>query len=971
MKKLLLIFLLLPLLLNAQISNKKKAFIMSQSGGGTPSTNITSVTFAIDTIQYTNAPIVLVATPNVSVLKSGWRIYDESGVMQGYAEGNSVSISTVTNPGYYTIIYEGLTATDRIYKSWDDMLVLLPRFTEAQADLVINMASGNYYNDFASADHTGMKIYLKGTGTGYFAALNLRGTAGWANHVRVQVDDASGFNQTGVSGADAITFTGGRYITIDGYKSDKTKGWKLTNPTGGYFEFRIENTVGFTEIVLAGLQSIRTGATNDRASISWVPPVNATYNATNWVAENMAIYNCYIKGSGAEGIYIFYTNDNPQSGYTPPKARNVRVVWNKVLNSGNDAIQNSSCINALVHDNYIDTWGIQQSSGHEAAFSWNEGNSGRLYNNYAINGKMFISAKSGLYPYDIQAGGTTPLALYVYNNVGIQGTELGGTPEPVFTYIQSNNTASTNTWPVHWFNNTMIADKLGITFAFNSSGGYRIPNLSLFNNVFVKTGGTYEYAYSGSGTYPSSPVINNVVRSFSSYSDLLLTNGKPTSLSSPVFTSPTATSTYITAFTLNDKDGYPLLANSYVHGAYNLYNTQVISPALVDGSAATITTPVAVGSLTESGGVISYEANKQGLLYWVVVADGATAPTIAQVKTGGYYASGNILDGGTAQTGTISGLPTPGTAYDLYYVFTTTSYVDQASVTKVDFTTISDVVAPTLSGWEIRNANPNRLYFNSSEVITASTVTGFTITGILGTAVTVSSVTINTGLTTDHYFTLSENVEAIDYLAKIAYTSGSNFVDGASNALASFSATAITNSVTYSKKININISNSANYVSLSSWNDVDLASSVGIKTLIANVKDDTNTSTGFVFAISDAFHTANNAVNATAGTYISNTNAIVRGIEVYNGGDASGTLRFSGLTSGKAFDIIYLIKNTFGTGAGNVNINGAGSVGYTTGTVERKASGTVNGSGYIDIVMSQTTSNTSECMVALILIIYP
>jgi len=311
-------------------------------------------------------------------------------------------------------------------------------------------------------------------------------------------------------------------------------------------------------------------------------------------------------------------------------------------------------------------------------------------------------------------------------------------------------------------------------------------------------------------------------------------------------------------------------------------------------------------------------------------------------------------------------------SYNLHGFSLTVVGIEQPSITKVDFTTNADVVAPTLSGWEIRNATPNRLYFNSSEVITASTYSNFTIDRIVGTTVTVTGVTINTGATTDHYFTLSENVEAIDYLARVAYSgSGSNLQDGAGNALASFAATLITNSITYSKKIYINISNSADYVGTSDWNDVDLASNAGVKTLIANVDDVTNTPTGFVFAIANAFHSHNNAVNATAGTYISSTNALKRGIEVYNGGDNAGTLRFSGLTSGKSFDLIYLIKNTFGSGAGNVNVNAAGSVGYTTGQVERKVSGTVNGSGYIDIVMTQTTSNTSECMAALILIVYP
>ena len=42
MKKLLILLLALPLLLNAQISNKKKAFIMAQGGGGSPSPHVPS-----------------------------------------------------------------------------------------------------------------------------------------------------------------------------------------------------------------------------------------------------------------------------------------------------------------------------------------------------------------------------------------------------------------------------------------------------------------------------------------------------------------------------------------------------------------------------------------------------------------------------------------------------------------------------------------------------------------------------------------------------------------------------------------------------------------------------------------------------------------------------------------------------------------------------------------------------------------
>jgi hypothetical protein len=976
MKKLLLFLLLLPALAFGQspITKKHIHHLLATQGGGAPSTAITSVTYAIDTIHYTNEAIVLAATPNVSTTNSSWRIIDESGVLQGLEFGNSVSITTVTTPGFYTIVYEALTATDRIIQTWDDMVVDLPRFTEGEADLVINMASSNYYNDFAGADNSGMKIYVKGTGTGYLAALNLRGSAGWDNYVRIQVDNASGVNQTGVSASDVISLTGGRYIRVNGYKSDKSKGWTSTAPTGAYFGFRIENTVGFTDIMVMGMNIIRTGATNDRAALSWIPPVNVTYNASNWVATNLTIYNCYIKGAGAEGIYLLYTNDLPQSTYTPPKARNVRIVWNKILNSGNDAIQYSSCINLLCHDNWIDTWGLQGSSGHEAAISHNEGNSGRVYNNYAINGKMFMSAKSGLYPYDIEAGGSTPLPLYVYNNVGIEGTPPGvGGTEPVFNYIQANNTASTATWPVHWVHNSMKANKLGITFAFNSAGGYRIPNLSLFNNAFSQTGGANEYAYSGAGTYPTTPVINNVVRTYASDTDLLFTsatNLKPTSTSSPLFTGATTTSTYISGFTLNDKDGYPLLGNSYVHGAYNLYNQQTISPAVADGAAATISPAVAVGTLTPSGGTITFEANKEGVMYWVVVADGATAPTAAQIKAGGYLASGKILDGGTAQSGLITGLSTPSTAYDLYTVYTTRYYVN-GTVTKTDFTTTADTIAPTLSGWEITNAQPGRIYFNSSEVITATTFGGFTIGSVLGTVPTVTGVTINTGSTTGHYFTMSANFGAIDYNATIAYSgSGSNLQDGASNALVSFAATSIANNIV-STRINVNIRNNDASVG-GNWNNAPVDGSGAVRSLIANLIDDTGSSTGFALAIQEAFHNSTAIATSGGGLYL---NAFVgaRGIECYSTSVTSnaGTLRISGLPAGATGQIVYGTKGIFNTPTGTVLVTGGSSVAFANAYTEYRQAFVADGSGNLDITMTQTTSNASICMVGFIIELNP
>ena len=984
---------LFPLLLlfaftaNAQISKKQQMFytLAVQSGGA--STAIPDVDFTFKHIQRTNAGISLAASiqgaPTVTSVV--WQVRDKAGVLAGMGtSGLSETIPAITTTGFYDLYCWVKTATDQYPIEWEDAFyVMTPKFTEGEADVVIDLSAGNYYNDFASADNSDLKIYVKGSGTGYWAALNLHGTAGHP----VIVQKATGntdITQTGVSGSDGINIGGARHVIFDYYNDDGTRGYNLIMPTGSNFGFRVENISGFTDVHVMGLDMDRTGASTDRAGFSFIPPVNATYNASNWIANNLAIYDCRANGSGAEGIYLMYTNDTAISGYVPPKAKTVVIAWNDITDSGNDGIQFSSCIDARVHHNNIDTWGIQASSSHENAFSINEGNARmRVHSNFAKNGKMGINMKSGLTPYDIFNGESTAQRNDIYGNILLEGTPPGGgSAETFFIYIQTNGSSAT-AWPLSFFNNTILANKKSAAIQFNS-GAYIIPNLVWANNITVTDGtdaGDYdELDFTGAGTFPSSPTVNNLVKTFGSTDDDILfvdLNGDApedfeiSSLLSPAYTGATNISGVVSGVSLVDYTGLPLNASGYSYGAYSGYDRKTITPTFNDSNAATFTTALSAENITESGGDIEFEANKQGLLYWCIVANNATAPTIAQLKAGGFgLTSGSILDPGTALVGTFSGLSAT-TDYDLYGVFTTIENVDQANATKVDLTTGSDAVAPILSGWEIQNANPNRLYFNSSEIITASTYSGFTISDIVGTTVTVTGVTINTGATTGHYFTLSENIEAIDYLAKVAYSgSGSNLQDASSNALASFAATSITNSVTYSKMMRINLTNSGVNVGTSDWNDTSTGSGA-VATIITDVKDITNTVTGYTLAVSNAFHSMQNSASAGTGVYITNANARARGLEVYNGGDNAGTLRLSGLTSGKTFNLIYLIVNNFGSGAGNINVNGAGANNYTTGTKEGKISGTVNGSGYIDFVMTQTGSNTANCLVAIIYEIDP
>lgn len=311
----------------------------------------------------------------------------------------------------------------------------------------------------------------------------------------------------------------------------------------------------------------------------------------------------------------------------------------------------------------------------------------------------------------------------------------------------------------------------------------------------------------------SNLVRNNLVREVGTESDLLFkTYTSPinasdftlSSFSSPAYSgSPTnITSTVPGLLYYTDITGAPLLApgQNYTFGAYSGFNKRTIAPATyLDLNAATFTSAVAVGSIGFFGGTVSFEANKIGRLYYVVVADNATAPSVPQVKnltnaTGtAPLASGVINDFGTASTQAFAGLLS-GTNYDLYAVFSSIDGVNQAAVTKVDFTTTVDVTPPTISAFAIDNANRSRINFTSSEGITTATTAGFTITGR-----SVSSIFINGTSTTGHYFVVTPAFTQADFNGSftIAYTAGGTpaIEDLAGNDLANFGATAITNNI--------------------------------------------------------------------------------------------------------------------------------------------------------------------------------
>ncbi len=100
--------------------------------------------------------------------------------------------------------------------------------------------------------------------------------------------------------------------------------------------------------------------------------------------------------------------------------------------------------------------------------------------------------------------------------------------------------------------------------------------------------------------------------------------------------------------------------------------------------------------------------------------------------------------------------------------------------------------SPILSNFRIEEANKNRIYFESSEPITGSSVTGFYLSDNLRKRVT--GLHINPDQLTGHYFTSSEAFDYWDTYA-IRYEGGSDIQDLNSNGISEFWLTEVLNEI--------------------------------------------------------------------------------------------------------------------------------------------------------------------------------
>ena len=235
-------------------------------------------------------------------------------------------------------------------------------------------------------------------------------------------------------------------------------------------------------------------------------------------------------------------------------------------------------------------------------------------------------------------------------------------------------------------------------------------------------------------------------------------------------------------------------------------STVSVTPSGPDTTAPSFDVAPSVGSVTSTGFTPSASIDEAGVIYYVVVADGASAPTAAEVKAGTASGGGSAL---AAASATVSSSPftssfsaitslSASTAYDVYFVAQDDEGTPnlQSSVTKVDATTSAapDTTAPTLASSNPAD-NATGVAVGSNIVLTFSeavdTETGVITIKRVSDASTVESFDVassgaisGSGTTTITINPTSDLASSTAYYVEIA---SSAFDDAAGNSYAGIS----------------------------------------------------------------------------------------------------------------------------------------------------------------------------------------
>lgn len=567
--------------------------------------NITAVAITVNPAQYIGTNVSITATPTGTVTSWKWRVLHRYFHTSGRVDTLLHETSTSQNPtfsidstGFYDIQLIARNSTDKyfVYET-RKIHVFEPRFTEGQADLVINMSSGSQFHDFRSTgDHPDYKIYLKGqTTNGYLELVDLHGTAG--NPVVIQKENNNTQVTIQFSGGSGKPFyfsrygagQGARHVVVNGFNLDGTPGIKVTAGASSTTTIRVEGKL--TDVGFYGIEVVSDPVNIDGAAIAIVPTVASDCKSDNWSTDNLHVYHCTIT-AGEEGVYFGESSQSSgyigNNGFNPPSGIGAVIARNTVLAAGRDGLQ-VGCIGGEGEDNIITDWGIQgDAGGHEACLVSNDGSFMAWRRNHCMNGDMFASIKSGEYPWAPMAGQTTPQPTILEGNVFTSGTYSEvGFDEPFSIYGQNNPNSGVGNWTVSVTGNTIYSDNKCFEFLL-ALGGFASHNFTFANNLVIKTGtagDSQALNFTGNGKatlQTGTKTENNIVRNTGSdlsdlyFDDYAAGDFSITNTSSAAY-SGSPTNTGLNAF---DYLGYPVPVPvlGYFFGAYSSYNLRTITP---------------------------------------------------------------------------------------------------------------------------------------------------------------------------------------------------------------------------------------------------------------------------------------------------------------------------------------------------------------------------------------------------------
>lgn len=654
-----------------------------------------------------------------------WEIYNSNTLaLVDTLTGKSPTF-TIGTAGEYDIVLtaDSLNILDRHFRRG---IVIRPaRFTEGTADVVIDLNQlrlGTWTNPLSDMDDTqgsssvldfndvsrpDLKIAMKGTFSG--TSLTIQGLRGTSGHPVIIQNVGGPANFISVGSAVIFFFTTGcQYIDIDGSGTSDRWGFTLTGRTTAGSQsqllyFRGNFIRGLRVIACDFDQKRNQGASDGGTCVGWNtcdnddlsgPDCNGNFGDPGfWDGDYVEIFGCRIRNAWDEGFYIGHFNDsNDASGFRPYRTGNMKIYRCSVNFCGRDPYQISNSNSMELHDNYGADNARESSSSHNSAISFNDGHRGNayVYRNYFEEVDIFCSLQNGF----VGDGNYK-----FYSNFCAQRNPTRtNPPQTMFNHIEANIACH-----IEVIYNTFICPDVNSNFVamqMDSPSTFFDGNFKYHSNVMQGSGADDSpYPELRDIGIPSAGnragwVVDNVYRRTGSEAELLLdADYKPASASSPVYGAGVDPTSLALAGGNRDFYGYPMLIDrgglgtDYTAGCFSGVNLYIVpdtsAPVLVDSDTTNI---------TGQGFTIHTEWDEGTLVFYVVVANGAAAPSAVDVFAG--HANGGgapLASGNNLSLEVISDLAVTGlsaeTAYDIYVIGEDGGGNQQTSPTLIDVTT--------------------------------------------------------------------------------------------------------------------------------------------------------------------------------------------------------------------------------------------------------------------------------------------